>query len=107
MERKSTFQNCGKSVHLSLAGMTLLVLSVAKSAKFWHQIWLDCGYPSAGVLFQIKKNAKKRYKYEVRRLRRQQEHIRSKLMGKALSQSRTRDFWKEVHKSVKSVKGSY
>ena len=53
------------------------------------------------MLFQIKKNAKKRYKYEVRRLKRQQDQ----LMGKALSQSRTRDFWKQVRKMTKTSKG--
>ena len=78
---------------------------LCKSAKFWHRIWLECGCPISGVLFQIKKNAKKRYKYEVRRLRRQEDHIRSELMGQALSQSRTRDFWKEVRRLTKSSKG--
>ena len=58
------------------------------------------------MLFQIKKNTKKRYKYEVRRLKRQQDHIRNELMGKALSQSRSRDFWKEVRKVTKTLKGS-
>ena len=79
--------------------------SLHKTANLWHQIWLDCGCPTSRVLFQIKKNAKKRYKYEVRRLKRQQDHIRSELMGKALSQSRTRDFWKEVRKMTKTSKG--
>ena len=73
-----------------------------QSAKFWHQVWQNCGCP---VLFQIKKNSKKRYKYEVRRLRRQQQHIKSELIGEALSKSSTRDFWKEVRKMTQSMKG--
>ena len=52
---------------------------------------------SSGVLFQIKKKTKKRYKYEVRRLRWQHERIIRDRLGIALSQSSHRDFWKEVH----------
>ena len=37
-------------------------------SKFWYRVWVEAGYPTSGVLFQIKKNAKSRYKYEVRRL---------------------------------------
>ena len=35
-------------------------------------------------------------KYEVRRLKRQQDHIKCEVIGKALSESRTRDFWKSA-----------
>ena len=46
-----------------------------------------------------------RYKYEVRRLYRQQQHIKCELMASALSQSRSREFWNEVHKISNSAKG--
>ena len=36
-----------------------------QTANFWHKIWEDAGYPSSGVLFQIKRHTKTRYKYEV------------------------------------------
>ena len=58
------------------------------------------------VLFQIKKNAKKRFKYEVRRLRRQQDHIKREQLGAALSQSRQRDFLKIVRNITKSIIGT-
>ena len=69
-------------------------------------MWCDSGCPSSGVLFQIKKNSKKRFKYEVRRLRRQQEHIRREQLGSALSQSRSNDFWKVVRNITKSTQGT-
>ena len=43
-----------------------------QTANFWHKIWEDAGDPSSGVLFQIKRYTKTRYKYEVRRLKRRQ-----------------------------------
>ena len=71
-------------------------------------MWLDCGHPTSGVLFQIKKNAKKkkkRYKYEVCRLKRQRDHVARDKLGSALSESRLRDFWKEVRNINKVGKG--
>ena len=43
-----------------------------QTANFWHKIWEDAGDPSSGVLFQIKRHTKTRYKYEVRHLKRRQ-----------------------------------
>ena len=57
------------------------------------------------MLSQIKRNTKARYKYEVPRLRRRQKHIRREIMGSALSQARSRDFWNEVRKAKKSDGG--
>ena len=58
-----------------IPGWNARARSLRQSAILWHNIWSESGCPSSGVLFQIKKNEKKRYKYEVRRLRRQWEHI--------------------------------
>ena len=30
-------------------------------ASFWHQLWIVCGSPSAGVIAEIKKRAKWQY----------------------------------------------
>ena len=49
-----------------------------------------------GVLFQLKKASKRRYKYQVRRLKRQQAHIRRRRMATALASPKSRNFWKEV-----------
>ena len=43
-----------------------------QTANFWHKIWEDAGHPSSGVLFQIKRHTKTRYKNEVRHLKRWQ-----------------------------------
>ena len=102
MERKSSYFPKLRQKRPVVPGWNDSARPLCKSAKFWHRIWLECGCPISGVLFQIKKKAKKRYKYEVRRLRRQEDHIRNELMGQALSQSRTRDFWKKVRRLTKS-----
>ena len=56
-------------------------------------------------MFHLKKNSITRYKYEVCRLKRQQQYIKSEMMGRALTQSCSRNFWKVVRKMSKSAKG--
>ena len=86
-------------------GWNTHVRSLRQAAAFWHEVWTEFSHPASGVLFQIKKKTKKRYKYEVYRLRRQLEHIIRERLDIALSQSRHRGFCKEVHKITLSSKG--
>ena len=79
--------------------------SLHQTASFWHKLWCDCGHPTSGVLFQIKKNTKKRFKYEVCRLRRKREHIIREKLGIALTKSCHKNFWNEVRKVTKLSKG--
>ena len=66
--------------------------------SFWHKLWCDAGSPSAGVLHQLKLATKRRYKYEVRRLKWQQSAITRRRMAHALPSSGSHNFWKEVKK---------
>ena len=43
--------------------------------NFWYHVWLEAGCPKSGVLFDIKKKAKKRYKYAARKVKRQQMYL--------------------------------
>ena len=56
---------------------------------------MDAGSPSAGVLFQLKKHAHRRYKYAVRRGRRKQKRL-----AEALLNDPNRNFWSEVRRFV-------
>ena len=59
----------------------------------------------AGVITQIKKAAKSRFKYEVPRLKRRQLHIRRRKMAEAFASHNSRNFWSEVKKVNKKSKG--
>ena len=50
-----------------LVGWNQSISRLKESSVFWYKIWVEAGCPSSGVLSQIKKNSKRRYKYEVRR----------------------------------------
>ena len=73
-------------VRLLIALLTgKMVLVNSETTNFWHKVWLEAGSPSSGVLFHIKRRAKSRYKYAVRRLKRRHHFIlreKSLLLGK-------------------------
>ena len=89
-----------------LSGWTRSAHTLKQSAQFWHKVWSDCGCPSSGVLFQIKKNSKRRFKYEVLRLRRRRNHIQHENLATAISYSNPQEFWKQVKKLSKPSSGA-
>ena len=80
-----------------MAGWSQFVKLELEASRWWYKLWIDAGSPSAGVLFQLKKRAHRRYKYAVRRVRRRQEHIKQMKLAEALLKDPTHNFWTEVH----------
>ena len=68
----------------------------------WNRIWSECGCPINGVLSQIRKKAKSRYKYAVRSAKRRKDSIISKKITSALSTKQNRLFWQEVKRLKRS-----
>ena len=73
---KACIAHCnGQPFHL--AGFNDAARNLKTKANFGHRVWSEAGYPSVGVLFQIKQiSSKARFKYEVRRLKRRQLFLR-------------------------------
>jgi hypothetical protein len=67
-----------------------------EASILWHRIWTETGCPSADVLSTIKKHAKKRYKYEVRRLKRRQEYRLHSRLAHSFAMSRRETFWSDI-----------
>ena len=68
---------------------------------WWHNIWLLCGSPKNGPIYENKTISKRQYLYAVRRYKRQEEQLRKTKMAEAICDNKTRDFFKEV-KKIKS-----
>ena len=58
----STCLTKAKTCQHLISGWNSLARSLKHSAAFWHRLWCDSGCSSSGVLFQIKKLAKKQFK---------------------------------------------
>jgi len=57
----------------ALAGWNEEVEPVRNEAMFWHGIWLDKGKPHQGIIADIRRRTRAKYKHAVRALKRQQE----------------------------------
>ena len=75
-----------------------------KASCFWHKVWVEAGRPS-GALFNIKREAKRRFKSSVRRLKRRQQYLVRDKLAKSFGSKKKDKFWSEV-KRLKSAKNS-
>ena len=73
-----------------------------KTANFWYKIWKEAGCPKSGVLSQIKKTTKSRYKYWVRRLKRRQNILLQRKLAHLLRRKSKKGFWSEVRRLNRS-----
>ena len=64
------------------------------------------GCPSSGVLSQIKKNSKKRYKYEAQRVIRKQNAFLQRKLANSFAKKKKSSFWADVRKLTTSSSSS-
>ena len=95
-----TIPSAGAGRHPRVAGWSQFVKPELTASQLWHKLWVDAGSPSAGVLFQLKKRAHRRYKYAVRRVRRKEEYLKRTRLAEALLNDPNRNFWSEVRRFV-------
>ena len=94
--------NIGHSRKHRVPGWNDYVRVSKEKTDFWHKIWIDAGSPRSCVL--IKKNAKARYKYQVRKLKRREKHIRNQKLLNSFFKSNPTEFWRQVKRAQMSSK---
>ena len=82
------------------------VSSLKEATNFCHKVWVEAGCPSSGVLFSIKKNAKSRYKYAHRRLKRRQHFPLQKKLACSFAGKSKEEFWSDIKQLNKPSKSS-
>ena len=85
----------------------MILLACLKTANFWYKTWKEAGCPKSGVLSQIKKTTKSRYKYWVRRLKRRRNILLQKKLAHLLRRKSKKGFWSEVRRLNRSHSGLY
>ena len=73
-----------------------------KDANFWHRVWEEAGCPKAGVLFNIKKGAKRRFKYEVRRIKRRRQQLLRDKLAFSFARKRKDKLWSDIKRLNRS-----
>ena len=96
---RSASQHIPQSVVKGLwDGMILLACLKSQLISCIYKIWNEAGCPKSGVLSQIKKTTKSRYKYWVRRLKRRQNILLQKKLALLFRRKSKKGFWSEVRR---------
>ena len=74
---------------------------------FWYKVWEEAGCPVSGVLSSIKRSAKRRYKYEVRHLKRRQQYLLRNRLACNKKKDRFLSAVKKVNKPNASLSSIY
>ena len=103
----STIPCRGQGRRPRVAGWSQFVKSELVASQWWYKLWIEAGSPAAGVLFQLKKLAHRRYKYAVRRVRRREEYAKRVRLAEALLNDPSRSFWSEVQRFFGKHKSTF
>ena len=68
------------------------------NALFWHSIWISCGRPNTGWVFEIRRSTRAQYHRTVKNLKKNDNANRCEHMADAILKNNNRDFWKEASK---------
>ena len=82
----------------SLSGWNDNVSNYKSDALQWHHIWLNCGCPESGYVFNMRKDTRKTYHKNVKFIHRNQSRLQGEKIASVYIESKTRDFWKEISK---------
>jgi len=67
-----------------------------KKSHFWHLLWVQCGRPRVGVVFDIMRKTRAEYHRAVRHVKKGENDIINDRFAAGLIGDRNRDFWSEA-----------
>ena len=85
-----------------IPGWNEYVKEYAEKAKFWHEIWIQCGRPNQGEVAIIRRKTRLKYHYAIRYVMKENIRIRNNRMGEAVAENNDRSLWAEAKKMIKS-----
>ena len=88
-------KNNGKN-STNMPGWNEHVKEHADRAKFWHYIWKENGRKRQGFIADIRRRTRARYHLAIRKVKKEQTHIRNIRMAEAVANNNDRELWKEV-----------
>ena len=80
----------------TLTGWNDSCKDLKQDADFWYNIWNEAGRPPSGILSDIKKSTKRKYKSSVRQLKRKQNQLKREKLAKSFAKNKKDGFWSAV-----------
>ena len=72
-----------------------------QQSVFWHNLWVDNGRPKCGVVFQMRSQARRKYHYAVRWIKKHKDDIEKNKLSQFLLNNNMNDFWKSIKTNKK------
>jgi len=79
-----------------IPGWSESIAPLRSNSLFWHRMWVDYGRPHDGVVAEVMRKTRAQYHAAIRKARKNEADIVNERFAAALSENRSRDFWKEV-----------
>jgi len=89
----------------SIPGWTEYVAPYRSDALFWHALWKDNGSPASGYVADIRRRTRYLYHNVLRKVKKNEGHIRSTRMAQNIYDCNYVDFWNNI-KKMKGNKSS-
>ena len=95
---KAADQTIPKTKKTRLVGWNERVRPLKDDAIFWHKLWIDNGRPTAGIIFDIRKSTRYKYKKAIKSLKHEQANLKSQKMAESFMSNNKRNIWAETRK---------
>ena len=75
------------------AGWSENVKPFQQKNQWWHWMWVQAGRPRSGIVYEYMKEARRQYRYAVRRIKRDDRIIRYQKMASDVAEDNGRNFF--------------
>ena len=89
-------QTCSRQRSQRIPVWCEYVQPLRDKSLFWHRMWQDCGRPRSGVVFDCMRRSRLAYHYAIRKVRKDEQLIKSQCIATSMLSNNTRDFGAEI-----------
>ena len=92
---ESVFKAKGKN-NFNMPGWNDYVADLYESSREARSLWLNQGKPNRGPIYELHVNTKRKVKYAINFIKKNEAQLRKESLAKKLSDCNIKEFWKEI-----------
>ena len=92
---EAVFKNDNRN-NFNMPGWNDYVSDIYESSREARSLWLSHGKPNRGPVYELHVNTKKKVKYAINFIKKNEAQLRKESLAKKLSDCNVKEFWKEI-----------
>ena len=88
--------NSNRKNNFNLPGWSDYVADLYESSREARSVWLSHGKPNRGPIYELHVNTKRKVKYAINFIKKNEATLRKESLAKKLSECNIKEFWKEI-----------